>query len=50
MPAVTARFQGILTSEAIRDTIMGRAKLKAELIEALTDFHKQDMIKPSQHD
>jgi hypothetical protein len=42
---VAGRFQRALMSEDVRNTIFGRARLKSELEEILTDFHKQGLIK-----
>lgn len=49
LPAVTKRFQAIIVEHSSRaNTMKGRATLKNKLIEALTDFHKQDMIAPKE--
>lgn len=47
LPAVTKRFQAIIVEHSMKaNTIIGRAMLKTQLIDALEDFHKQGMIEP----
>lgn len=46
IPVVAGTVQKLLMDDSIRNTILGRAKLKKELTDALRGFHKQDMIKP----
>lgn len=49
LPAVTKRFQAIIVEHSSKaNTMKGRAMLKTQLIDALMDFHKQDMIKPKE--
>ncbi len=45
-PVVTGTMQRILTATGVRNTMLSRAKLKKDLIEALKSFHDQDMIRP----
>lgn len=51
LPIVTARFQGIVVEHSpTANTMFGRSRLKKALIEALTDFHSQNMIEPKRDD
>lgn len=43
---VAGRFQKALMDEGIRNTMVGRAKLKKELEEILADYHAQSLIRP----
>ena len=43
---VSGRFQKALMSPDIRNTYLGRAKLKKELESILADFHAQKLIEP----
>jgi hypothetical protein len=45
---VAGRFQKALMSPDIRNTILGRAKLKKELEAILADYHGQGMIRPKE--
>jgi len=49
LPVITKRIQGIILEAGNRpNSILARARLKCELMEALTDFHEQGMIKPKE--
>lgn len=49
LPVITKRIQGIILGAGNKpNSILTRARLKHELIKALTDFHEQGMIKPKE--
>ena len=43
---IAGKFQKALMSPDIRNTYLGRAKLKKELESILADFHAQKLIEP----
>lgn len=45
---VAGRFQKALMNPEIRNTVLGRGKLKKELEEILTDYHAQGLIRPKE--
>lgn len=47
---VAGRFQKALMSADIKNTVIGRARLKAELEDILRDYHNQKMIKPKEEE
>lgn len=47
---VTGRFQKVLLNPGIRNTLLGRSKLRKELLDVLRDFHAQGLIKPKEKD
>lgn len=45
-PVIAGKFQKALMNPDIRNTFVGRAKLKSELESILADFHAQKLIEP----
>lgn len=45
---VAGRFQKALLSPDIRNTVLGRGKLKKELESILEDYHAQGIIRPKE--
>lgn len=48
LPVVSKRFQAIILEHSQAYTMYSKSNLRKAIIEALTDFHKQGMIKPKE--